>query len=214
MHWTDEIEELLERLRLNCINLSEYHRRRYFRYKSYAKYFRLPLIVLASVNATASVGLQPYVQQEFISAFTCAIGMAIGIIGSVELYLGVESSQELEFTQSKSFYTQSIEQYKMSCLSREQREVSGKDYLSEQYSRYIKLKEASNLLVRRMRVDLLIEPRDGFSYLKKKNNNSASSSGSHTPPALELRPFGIRRSAEWPIIINPTISPDLEEEEI
>jgi len=165
MHWTDEIEELLERLRLNCINLSEYHRRRYFRYKSYAKYFRLPLIVLASVNATASVGLQPYVQQEFISAFTCAIGMAIGIIGSVELYLGVESSQELEFTQSKSFYTLAIEIYKMSCLSREQREVSGKDYLSEQYSRYIKMKEASNLLVRRIRVDLLTEPRDGFSYL-------------------------------------------------
>jgi len=212
MIWTNEVEDLLERLRLNCVNLSEYHRRRYFHFKSYSKYFRIPLIVLASLNATASVGLQPYVQQEFISAFTCAIGMTIGIIGSVELYLGVESSQELEFTQSKAFYTLAIEIYKMSCLSREQREVSGKDYLCEQYSRYIKLNEASNLLVRRMRPDLLTEPRDGFSYLK--NNNSASSSGSQTPPALELRPFGIRRSADWPIINNPNISPEAIEEEI
>ena len=85
MLWTSEVEDLLERLRLNCVNLSEYNRRRYFHFKSYSKYFRIPLIVLASVNATASVGLQPYVQQEFISAFTCAIGMTIGIIGSVEL---------------------------------------------------------------------------------------------------------------------------------
>ena len=106
-------------------------------------------------------------------------------------------------------------QYMMiSCLSREQREVSGKDYLSEQYSRYIKLKEASNLLVRRMRVDLLTEPREGFSYLK--NNNSASSSGSQTPSALELRPFGIRRRADWSIINNvmPNISTESAEEEI
>ena len=102
----------------------------------------------------------------------------------------------------------------MSCLSREQREVSGKDYLSEQYSRYIKLNEASNLLVRRMRPDLLTEPSDGFFYLKKNNNSSSLSFGSNTPPALELRPFGIRRSADWPIINNPNISPDSVEEEI
>jgi len=138
--------------------------------------------------------------------------MVIGILGSVELYLGVESSQELEFSQAKAFYSLAIEIYKMSSIGREQREVSGKDYLSEQYSHYIKLKEASNLMVRRMRPDLLTEPREGFSYIKKK---ISSSSGSTTPPPYELRPFGIRRSQEWPIIDNPNYSPNaIVEEEI
>jgi len=213
MIWTSQEEDILERLRLNCVNLSEYHRRRYFHFKSYAKYFRIPLIVLASVNATASVGLQPFIKQEAISIFTCACGMVIGILGSVELYLGVESSQELEFTQSKGYYTLAIEIYKTSCMAREHRDVSGKDYLNDQYSRFVKLKEASNLLVRRMKSDLLTEPRDGISYLKKKNESS--SSGSITPPALELRPFGIRRSADWPVFDPPGYLPkEIVEEEI
>ena len=66
-HWSDEIEEICEKLRINCVNLSEYHRKRYYTFKSYGKWFRLPLIILASVNSTASVGLQPVLDQQIIS---------------------------------------------------------------------------------------------------------------------------------------------------
>ena len=60
--WTGEVEEILEKLRINCVNLSEYHRKRFYHYKGYGKYFRIPLILLASINSTASVGLQHYNQ--------------------------------------------------------------------------------------------------------------------------------------------------------
>ena len=66
-HWSDEIEEICEKLRINCVNLSEDHRKRYYTFKSYGKWFRLPLIILASVNSTASVGLQPVLDQQIIS---------------------------------------------------------------------------------------------------------------------------------------------------
>ena len=85
-HWSGEIEEICEKLRINCVNLSEYHRKRYYTFKSYGKWFRLPLIVLASVNSTASVGLQPVLDQQIISGITCLLGMIMGIIGSLELY--------------------------------------------------------------------------------------------------------------------------------
>ena len=65
--WTNEVESLCEKMRINCVNLSEYHRRRYYHFKSYGKYFRLPIIILASMNATASVGLQPILEQPIIS---------------------------------------------------------------------------------------------------------------------------------------------------
>jgi len=173
MNWSDEIEELAERLRLNCVTLSEYHRKRYYYYKGYGKYFTIPLIILASINSTASVGLQPYMEQGMISGITCLLGMAIGVIGSIELYLGVESSQELELKQSKDFYTMAIEIYKMLNLRRENREISGKEFLSDQFGHYIKLCESSNLLVMRMKNDLLTQARDGFS---------SNDSGGITPP--------------------------------
>lgn len=153
--WTSEVEEICEKLRVNCVNLSEYHRKRYYYYKGYGKYFRIPLIVLASTNATASVGLQPYMEQGIISGLTCIIGMIMGIIGSIELYLGIQSSMDLELKQSKEYYTLAIELYKTLGLRRENRGESGKDYLNKQYSKYIKLCEASNLLARKMKIDLL-----------------------------------------------------------
>jgi hypothetical protein len=155
--WTTEVEELLEKLRINCVNLSEYHRKRYYHFKGYGKYFRLPLIILASINSTASVGLQPLMEQQIISGITCLIGMLMGIIGSVELYLGIQGSMELELKQSKEFYTLSIDLFKMLSLRRENRSEEGKDFLNKRYSDYIKLCEASNLLRRKLLIDTLTE---------------------------------------------------------
>ncbi len=153
--WTTEVEELLEKLRINCVNLSEYHRKRYYHFKGYGKYFRLPLIVLASINSTASVGLQPLVEQPIISGITCIIGMLMGIISAYELYLGIQANMELELKQSKDFYTLSIDLFKTLSLRRENRGEGGKDYLQKKYSQYIKLVEASNLLKRQLKVDTL-----------------------------------------------------------
>ena len=110
--WTSEVEDILEKLRINCVNLSEYHRKRYYHFKGYGKWFRLPLIILASINSTASVGLQPVLDQSVISGITCIIGMAMGIISAYELYLGIQTNMELELKQSKDFYTLSIDLFK------------------------------------------------------------------------------------------------------
>jgi hypothetical protein len=153
--WTSEVEKLCEKLRINCVNLSEYHRRRYYHFKSYGKYFRLPMIILASINSTASVGLQPILEQAYISGITCFIGMVMGILGAIELYLGIQSSMELELKQSKDFYSLAIDVYKTLQLKSENRGEDGKDYLNKKYSVYAKLCEASNLLKRKLTTDLL-----------------------------------------------------------
>jgi hypothetical protein len=153
--WTGEVEDILEKLRINCVNLSEYHRKRYYHFKAYGKWFRLPLIILASINSTASVGLQPLLEQSVISGITCILGMTMGIISAYELYLGIQGNMELELKQSKDFYTLSIDLFKTLSLRRENRGEDGKDYLNKKYSHYIKLTEASNLLKRKLVVDTL-----------------------------------------------------------
>jgi hypothetical protein len=170
--WTTEVEELLEKLRINSVNLSEYHRRRYYHFKGFGKYFRLPLIVLASINSTASVGLQPILDQSIISGITCLIGMMMGIISAFELYLGIQNSMELELKQSKEFYTLAIDLYKMLSLRRENRGENGKDFLNKKYSNYIKLTEASNLLRRNLTVDLLTTvPTEMIDYTPKSSQD-------------------------------------------
>ena len=61
------------------------------------------MIILASINSTASVGLQPIVEQPYISGLTCLIGMLMGILGAIELYMGIQSSMELELKQSPAY---------------------------------------------------------------------------------------------------------------
>ena len=173
--WTGEIEALCEKLRINCVNLSEYHRKRYYHFKAYGKYFRLPMIVLASINSTASVGLQPVLEQPVISAITCLIGMMMGIIGAIELYMGIQSSMELELKQSKEFYSLAIDVYKTLSLKRDNRGEDGKDYLNTKYGVYTKLCEASNLLKRQLKIDLLTEIPE--QYIDKKRMITSPSFG-------------------------------------
>ena len=39
--WTQEVEDLLEKTRVNAVNLSEYHSRRFYHYKGFGKYLTI-----------------------------------------------------------------------------------------------------------------------------------------------------------------------------
>ena len=66
MDWTDDIDEVLNNIRINCVLLSKLHKQRYFELKSTLKYYRLPVIILNGANSIIAVGLQPYATQGAI----------------------------------------------------------------------------------------------------------------------------------------------------
>lgn len=216
--WTNEIEKICENLRINCINLCDYHRQRYYHFKSYGKYFRIPLIILASVNSTASVGLQPVLNQEIISGITCLIGMLMGIISSIELYLNIHSNMDLELKQSKEFYTLGIDLYKTLAIHRNDRSENGKEFLNKRYSTYIKLCEASNALKKKLKVDTLtpIDKElinfsrsssmndDGYDYDYENNEDYSNVYHKLTNYALELGGKTKRRKSKEVINLNET----------
>lgn len=162
--WTDEVMELLEALRLNSVNLSEYHRKRFYHFKSYSKYFDLPTLVLSSVSASFSVGMQAYVSQEMISAITCFVGLLVSIITSIKLYLNITDSMQVELKMSKEFYNLAIDVYRTTHLTPGQRGVDGVEYLTRQYATYGKLVESSNLLKVKFKKDQLTPIRKKFSF--------------------------------------------------
>ncbi len=143
--WKLDIENILEKIRINSVILSEHHKERYYHYKSYLKYFKLPLIVLSSVNSIIAVGLTQYLEQDQISMLTCLLSLSSAIIGSVEMYLGVQKNMETELIASRNFKLLAYDIFKMLNLTPENRVNNAKLFLDDKYNEYIKLIENANL---------------------------------------------------------------------
>lgn len=144
--WTDDIEEILSKVRQNCIDMYKYHLCRYFQYKRVLPIFRVPVLILNALNSVFSVGLQPYMEQSLISVLNCFISLIATIINSIEMYMGIQKSMESEMSSSQGFYILSIGIYKMLTLTRENRDINGKQYLMECYNTYSELVRNSKLI--------------------------------------------------------------------
>lgn len=143
--WSHDIVCTLEAIRLNCVTLSEYHKHNYYYYKSFLKYFRLPLIVISSLNSVASVGLQGYLHQDDISMLTCGLALMTGIISSIELYMGIQKSMETELFASRQFQILGYDIFKTLSIKEEHRIENGKLFLEEKFNMYIKLVETAKI---------------------------------------------------------------------
>ena len=144
--WSDDIDAILNNIRLNCIILSKLHKQRYFELKSTLKYYRLPLIILNGFNSIIAVGLQPYADQGTISLTNSLIALMCGIIGSIELFFGIQSRLEADLISQRDYYLLSIDIFKTISLNREHRPSPAKDYLEKSYNTYTKLIESSATL--------------------------------------------------------------------
>lgn len=148
--WTDDIDNVLDAIRLNCIVLSKRHKTRYFDLKYSLNFYKLPVIVLNGCNSIISVGLQPYATQGTISLTTSLIALLCGIIGSIELFLGIQKRLESDLISGRDYYLLSIDIFKTLSLNRENRPIPAKDYLNEIYNKYTKLIESSEALVKKI----------------------------------------------------------------
>jgi hypothetical protein len=178
--WSDDIEKVLEEIRLNAVQLSNNHKQNYFFYKSLHKYFRIPTIILSSVASVSSVGLQNYISQEHINGIVCLLGLSVSVVNSIELFLKLQETLEIELNCSKEFYNLSIDIRKTLLLDRENRQLAGQTYLEKRYNDYVKLQEQSNLISNSFNDGLNNLPKK-ISMMKKlmpkkKNSNSSSSS--------------------------------------
>jgi hypothetical protein len=144
--WSEDIENILENVRINSILFSNYHKERFYVYKSYLKYFKLPLIFLSSINSIVAIGLVQFVSQEKVSVISCMLSLISAVIASVELYLGIQKSMEVELLSSRSFLLLAYEIFKTISLARENRSISGKVFLDDKFAEYLKLVEGAKLI--------------------------------------------------------------------
>jgi hypothetical protein len=170
-NWNDNIEKLLNQIRLNCIELNKHHKTQYFKIKNIVVYFKIPIIVFSSINAITSIGLQSYLAQDYISNLNCGISFIIGILTSISLYLKIEDKLENELYASKEYNKLSIDIFKILKLKIDDRGIDGDQYLNNIYNEYIKLLDRTNLNEIDL-IDLLKEKIDfEINSFKFSNDN-------------------------------------------
>ena len=149
MDWSDDIERVLEGIRLNALKMRKQHTKNYLTYKATLKYYKIPVIVISAINSVLSVGADKYIAQQYISGITCLLALLCGIIGSIELYLKLQENCENELIASKDFYSLAIGIYKMLTLERPHRDVEGRAFLDDCYKQYVAIYEKANVMKRK-----------------------------------------------------------------
>ena len=62
----NDVDLILEKIRLNCIDLSDAHKQRYIVLTSMLKYYKIPVIVISGISSIVSVG-QEFIPQKIIT---------------------------------------------------------------------------------------------------------------------------------------------------
>jgi hypothetical protein len=144
--WSDDIEALLRDMEYNSGILSQIHKTNYLSLHEYIKYFKLPIIILSSVNSIFSVGLNAYLSQGLVSSINCLISLICGIISSIELYLGLQKKIENELLSYRDYYLLSVKINNCLKLKREHRtEPNGQLFLTDITNEYTGLFESSEI---------------------------------------------------------------------
>lgn len=142
-HWSEDVENILKKLRLNSLLRSKYHKISYFNMSKMLKYFRIPVIFLSGVSSVFSIALQMYIPVQTASLICCFISLIVGIIGSIEMFLQIQKRMEIDLHNSKSFSTLATDITKILNLSKENRTIDGITYLDEKMNEYNSLVDLS-----------------------------------------------------------------------
>lgn len=141
--------EILDKIRINCVNLTAYHNNRYHLYKNVLfTVFRVPLIILNGVNSFFSVGLQKYMKQDHVSIITAIISLVCGILTSIELLLNLQKRMELEQESGKEYYRLAVDIYTELSKEPDDRGENGDlgKFLNEKHNIYQTLYQKSNAI--------------------------------------------------------------------
>ena len=162
--WGDDVETLLLNISKNSVVLSKEHKKRFFYLQRLLRYFKIPSILLSSVNAVFSVSLSTFITQDRVSLLCSFISLITTIITSTEMYLGIEKSMIIELDSSKQYHLLSVEIVKVLSLSRCNRNIDSISFLDKCVSEYSKLFEASCLIERSLKDSLLSITKDPLDF--------------------------------------------------
>lgn len=171
MTWTRDIIDVLQKIRKNAYSLHRKHTKRYIEYKAMSRWFDLPTIVL-SVFSSSFSSLN-VIDEQNKNLITTVISMFIAVLTSIKLYLNLNNTINDETSLSKDYYILSIDIYKILNLNEANRNCDAEQFLSDCYSKYVKLTEQSTILYKNIRRDELTIDMSMFSSDSSFSSNDS-----------------------------------------
>jgi hypothetical protein len=172
--WTDDIINILQRIRINSTALNKKHVSRYIYYNSISKYFDIPIIIF-SVFSSSFTSLD-VIASYYNTIITTSISMIITILSSIKLYLNLSNNINDEIQLSKAYYILSINIYKNIIM----KQGNPKIFLEETFGEYTKLIEQSSILYKNIHKDLLTINEYSINNKPISSNNSSLSNDSYS----------------------------------
>jgi hypothetical protein len=123
MNWSQSVDSLLDKIRLNAVYLTNRHINNHLYYKGASAYFEIPTIILSVFSGSFSVGADPFANQETISIVSCSISMLITILTSIKLYMKIQENSTQEQELAVSFKTLALDIFKTLSLPEEDRGI-------------------------------------------------------------------------------------------
>ena len=134
--WSTCQEDVLERIAYNAAQMAEHHRQGYYQLVNQLKYYKIPVIIISSMNSVFSVGLNNYIDQNIVSTLTCLLSLIVSCISSIELYLSLQRRSDSELVSYSAFYNLSLKISTTLKLDREQRQGEGDQFLTRMIGEY------------------------------------------------------------------------------
>jgi len=200
MNWSPSVDSILDKIRLNCVMLTNKHINNHLYYKNASKYFEIPTIVLSVFAGSFAVGADNMIHQETISVVSCSISMIITILTSIKLYMKINENQEAESELATNFRTLALDLFKTLSLPVDDRGIDGLAYLNKVYQKYINLVENSKILNPMNKYDnlLVIDPKmiSGSESITSEENEEQSPKFNKPIPLSQPTIIGNRTSLD------------------
>ena len=144
--WSHDLEKQLENIRENAVQQSAIAKKQYLELVHIQKYFKIPVIVISSLNSIASISLNAWMDQNSVSLTTCFLSFIVATMGSIELYLGISRKIDIAYQSYHNFYSLSVRINSCLELDRDHRnELDGKKFLSTALTDYETLFSQNNV---------------------------------------------------------------------
>ena len=125
MIWNQAIDSLLDKIRLNTVQLTNKHINNHLYYKNCSKYFEIPVIIFSVFSGSWAVGSKTNLNQQLISVVSCSISMVITVLTSIKLFMKITENAAQEQELAKEFKTLALEIFKTLSLPDELRGIDG-----------------------------------------------------------------------------------------
>jgi hypothetical protein len=106
------------------------------RFSASARRYNIPILVISAVNGLTAVGLNSFVQQEYVSVLNAVLSAGTGVLGSIQLYLKIGEKQTKAMQASLLMKRLALKISKEISIDAPQRQTDGKSFIQECFAEF------------------------------------------------------------------------------